>query len=136
MITATVRGGAAVSKSVTLRAVPIRQVAPSSVSITTGDSATFRAQLVTTGNAGAVTFVTSSSDGHLAVSGSGTITTVDGPLAAGSYAISGTDRDAFPDRGIWSYSLRVLPITQSRATNGAGDDGRARRFHGTARQHW
>ncbi len=88
----------------------ITQVAPLGKSVTVPNSGgAFSDQLAVTGSSGAVTYVvpTSSSNTHLKVSPSGAITTVGGPLAVGTYTVSGTDSDALGDTGTWAYTLRV-----------------------------
>lgn len=60
---------------------------------------------------GAVTYVVTSTNSHLQVSSSGTITTVGGPLAVGTYSVAGTDSDVLGDTGTWTYTLTVVKGT-------------------------
>ena len=62
--------------------------------------------IIVVNNTGAVTFVTTVSNKGLRVSGAGVITTT-GKLVAGSYTVSGTDRDASGNAGVWTYTLTV-----------------------------
>ena len=71
----------------------------------------FGDQLAVTGSSGPVTYVVTSSNSHLKVTGSGAITTVGGPLAVGTYTVSGTDSDTFADTGTWTYTLTVTKGT-------------------------
>ena len=108
----------------------ITQAAPFSNSTTPAKSASFTNTLATTGNTGAVTFVTTSappgSAGGIRVSSSGVVTTT-GALSAGTYKASGTDSDSSGDTGIWSFSLTVsaTAITQLPPTSGTTTTGKA-----------
>src|SRR6202044_3969535 len=73
----------------------------------------------TTGNGGAVSYVTTSVNAHLSVSSSGAISVVGGPLNVASYTVSGTDSDPDGDTGTWTYTLTVSAgtITQGAPTS-------------------
>jgi hypothetical protein len=71
--------------------------------VTTG-SAAFAGTLATNGSG--VTFKVTSPNAHLAVSSSGKVTTT-GPLAVGTYSISGTDADTAGGSGYWGFTLSV-----------------------------
>jgi hypothetical protein len=107
------------SYTLTTHAVAISQASPTIGSVSTTNSAAFTDQLATSGQNGAVSFLTASSDAGLAVSSSGAITTT-GILATGTYTDSGTDSDAYGDAGTWSYTLTVsaVAISQSAPTTG------------------
>ena len=92
----------------------ITQTSPLAGSTTTVGSSSFGAQLNTSGQSGAVTFVQSTGQASLIVSPSGGIKTV-GTLAPGGYSASGTDSDSTGDTGTWSYSLNVSSTTIAQA---------------------
>jgi uncharacterized repeat protein (TIGR02543 family) len=84
--------------------VVIVQRAPYGAAVTTTGSAAFTDTLATNGSG--VTFKVTSPNAHLAVSSSGTVTTT-GPLAVGTYSISGTDVDTAGGSGYWGFTLSV-----------------------------
>jgi uncharacterized repeat protein (TIGR02543 family) len=85
----------------------IVQTSATTGSTTTPDSATFVPPAITvSGNTGAVTFATTTSSTGLKVT-SGGIISVTASLPAGSYTVSGTDKDSNGDFGTWTYSLTV-----------------------------
>jgi uncharacterized repeat protein (TIGR02543 family) len=90
---------------------------------TTSKSATFVPPAITVrDNNGTVAFVTTNSDPDLEVSPGGVVS-VTASLVPGSYAASGTDRDASGDTGTWSYTLTVGDPTETvkfRANGGTG----------------
>jgi hypothetical protein len=92
----------------TLTVGTIAQSAPEAGVSAVGGSSTFTGQLATTGNAGAVTFVTTVPSTDITVSPSGLVTT-SGVLPAGAYTVSGTDSDTSGDTGTWAYTLTVNP---------------------------
>ena len=107
----------------------ITQIAPFGKSVTVANSGSgFGDQLAVSGSSGAVTYVVTSSNTHLKVSSSGAITTVGGPLAVGTYTVSGTDSDAFGDTGTWTYTLtvtkgtitQIAPFGQSKTVANTG----------------
>ena len=108
----------------------ITQTAPLSSSTTLAKSTSFTDTLATTGNTGAVTFVTTSappgSAGGIRVSSSGVVTTT-GALSAGTYKASGTDSDSSGDTGTWSFSLTLsaAEITQVAPTTGTTTTAKA-----------
>jgi hypothetical protein len=67
----------------------------------------FGGQISVTGAWGSPSFFVNSSNIHLKVSSSGQVTTVGGPLAPGTYSISGTDVDGLGDAGTWTYTVTV-----------------------------
>ena len=90
----------------------ITQIAPFGQSKTVASTASaFGDQLAVTGSSGSVTYVVTSSNSHLKVTGRGVITTVGGPLAVGTYTVSGTDSDTSADTGTWTYTLTVTKGT-------------------------
>jgi hypothetical protein len=99
---------------------PIFQTQPISGSVTTSGSAAFTDHLMTTNNAGPVTFTKTGGTAGLKVSSGGKITTT-GTLAAGSYTATGTVADAFGGAGVFSYTLTVRAVTiiQTAPTTGA-----------------
>jgi hypothetical protein len=72
---------------------PIIQIAPTSGTTTTTGSSEFTEELATTGQSGAVSFVTTSVACGVHVSSSGAVST-GGTLPAGNCTVSGTDSDA------------------------------------------
>ncbi len=89
----------------------ITQTSPTTGATTSTASSTFAPGPITVvNNTGAVTFVTTVSSTGLKVSGAGVITTT-GALVAGSYTVSGTDRDANGNAGRWTYTLTVSNST-------------------------
>ncbi|MGH9093474.1 MAG: hypothetical protein ACRDZR_19135, partial [Acidimicrobiales bacterium] len=99
----------------------IVQTGPTSGTVATVGSSSFTAQLATGGGDGPVSFAegTSGSAAEVRVSASGAVTT-SGPLAAGTYAVSGTTGDAHGDSGTWSYTLTVAPAAIVQGTPVAG----------------
>jgi uncharacterized repeat protein (TIGR02543 family) len=98
----------------------ITQTSPTTGATTTTASSTFAPGPITVvNNTGSVTFVTTVSSTGLKVSGAGVITTT-GALVAGSYTVSGTDRDASGNAGVWTYTLTVnnRPVTVFFTPNG------------------
>ena len=93
------------------------QVAPTSATVASGQSATVAVQLAVSGNVGAVTFVETSGQPSLVVSSSGLVTT-SGPLSAGTYRASGTTSDATGDVGSFVFLLTVTgsPPTTTTST--------------------
>ena len=100
---------------------------------TPGGSAAFTDQLAVTDSLGAVTFaVTSpSAPAGLSVSPAGAVSTT-GTLAVGSYAVSGTDRDAEGDTGTWSYTLEVTAPASGARRAPRRTRTRARTLAGTS----
>lgn len=97
--------------TLTVSAATILQDSPTGGTVNTAGSNLFGDQLATSGNVGAVTFVTTTSNAHLKVSASGVVATQGGPLAVGSYTVSGTDSDSLGNTGTWTYTLTVTPAT-------------------------
>jgi major membrane immunogen (membrane-anchored lipoprotein) len=96
----------------------IIQTVPLSGSTTTGGSATFTDQLEVIGNTDTpVSYVTTTTSASLTVSSTGAVSTT-GALAAGNYAVSGTDSDPNGDTGSWTFALTVTggTITQTAAS--------------------
>lgn len=96
----------------------ISQNLPVSGSATSATSAKFTTQLVTSGNAGAVTFTQSAGSPSVVVSSSGAVTT-SGALKAGTYTASGTTKDASGNTGTFTFSLTVL-ASPPKATSVSG----------------
>lgn len=63
-----------------------------------------------------LTFTVSDPNPHLTVSSEGVVSTVGGPLAAGSYTIAGTDADNAGNFGTWTYTL-VVTTAKNESSN-------------------
>jgi major membrane immunogen (membrane-anchored lipoprotein) len=98
------------SYTVTVTASTITQVVPTAGSATVTLSSTFKDQLATSGNVGAVTFTKTGGGSKVTVSSSGGIGT-NGTLAVGVYTATGTTTDTFGDHGTFSYILTITPGT-------------------------
>ncbi|MGP8009065.1 MAG: hypothetical protein ACLPKZ_02255 [Acidimicrobiales bacterium] len=97
------------------------QIPPTGKTVTvTNSGSSFSDQLAVSGGSGAVTYVVTTSNSHLKVTPSGAITTVGGPLTAGTYTVSGTDSDTYGDTGTWTFTLTVTKGTISCGNNGKG----------------
>ena len=95
--------------TLTVAAGTITQSPPTTA--TTTASASYSSQLVTAGVSGTETFTETTNlpnSAAVLVSSTGAITT-SGTLAAGSYAVSGTDSDTDGDAGTWTFTLTVSP---------------------------
>jgi hypothetical protein len=79
--------------------------------------------LEVTSASGAVSFVVTVTNSRLHVSTNGVVSAVGGPLAVGTYVVSGTDSDPSGDVGTWGYTLVV---TASRISCRDTDDGNVR----------
>ena len=103
--------------TLTVTAVTLAQTTPTSGSVTTTTSGSFSDQLVVTGSPGAVSYTetTSTTSTAVLVSTSGQVTT-SGPLAAGTYTVSGTTSDGYGDSGTWTFNLTVTAVTLAQAT--------------------
>lgn len=84
----------------------LAQRPPTSATVTSDQSATFAIQLAVSGNVGTVTFTQSTGQPPLLVSSSGLVTT-SGPLAAGTYQVTGITSDATGDAGSFTFLLKV-----------------------------
>ena len=101
----------------------IVQTSPTSgVTTTAASSIFFPGVIVVNNNTGAVTFVTTVTSTGLHVSGGGVITTT-GPLAVGSYTVSGTDSDTGGNTGTWTYTLTVSNLATTVTYNANGGKG-------------
>src|ERR1017187_1525886 len=112
--------GTAVLAPLASAANTIVQGAPTSGTVRVSGSAAFTATLeATSGNVGAVTYVTNVTSPGLTVLGNGDVSTT-GTLAAGPYTVSGTDSDLSGDTGSWAYTLTVSAntIVQGAPTSG------------------
>ena len=98
--------------------VAIAQSSPTTGTATTTGSSAFTSALVTTGNSGPVTYAenTSTHSTQVLVSSTGVVTT-SGPLAAGTYTVTGTDSDTASNGGMWTFTLTVT-LPQSSPTTG------------------
>ncbi|MGC2176206.1 MAG: hypothetical protein WA614_12185 [Acidimicrobiales bacterium] len=92
--------------TLTLKVGALVERAPTTVSITTANSATFSQQLSVGANLGAESFVQTSGTPDLVVSSSGLVTT-SGALAVGTYKASGAVSDATGDQGTFTFALTV-----------------------------
>jgi len=91
-------------------AVPIVQGKPSTGTTTPANSGTFKSQLSATGFPGKVTFTElSGTTADVLVSSTGRVST-SGPLHAGTYTVSGSDKDGSGDTGTWSFTLHVVAV--------------------------
>ncbi len=90
----------------TLTVGQLVQLPPTTVTVPASASAAFALQLLVSGNVGAVTFAQATGQPTLLVSPGGLITT-SGPLAAGTYQVTGTTSDATGDVGTFSLRLKV-----------------------------
>ncbi len=99
----------------------IVQGSPTGGSTDVASSSSFAATLSSAPGYGPVTFTTTVTNANLTVSSSGAISVTGGPLAVGTYTVSGTDLDADSDTGNWTYSLAVSPdvIVQGAPTSGS-----------------
>jgi hypothetical protein len=99
----------------------LTQIPPTGRSVTVANSgSSFNDQLAVSGANGTVSYVVTSSNSHLKVTPGGAITTVGGPLTAGTYTVSGTDSDTYGDTGTWTFTLTVTKGTISCGNNGKG----------------
>ncbi|MGC1239460.1 MAG: hypothetical protein WA860_11800 [Acidimicrobiales bacterium] len=85
---------------------------PVTTSVAVGASATFSDQLVTTNNAGTVTYTQTAGTPDLVVSPTGLVTT-SGALATGTYSATGTTVDAAGNAGTFTLTLDVGVLIQS-----------------------
>ncbi len=108
------------SFSFTLSVGAMKQVAPTSTSVTVAGAATFADQLSVTGSAGPASFVQTSGSPDLTVSPTGLLTT-DGTLTPGTYSATGTTGDASGDAGTFHFTLYVGTITQGGVTTASVD---------------
>jgi major membrane immunogen (membrane-anchored lipoprotein) len=88
---------------------------PTVTSTSVANSATFSDQIVSTNNAGAVSYVQTTGSPQLVVSASGLVTT-SGSLIPGSYVTTGTSSDPHGDTGTFSLTLEVGALIQSVPT--------------------
>jgi hypothetical protein len=88
---------------------------PTLTSTSVANSATFSNQIVSTNNAGAVSYVQTIGSPQLVVSASGLVTT-SGTLIPGSYVTTGTTSDPSGDTGTFSLTLEVGALIQSVPT--------------------
>jgi Fibronectin type III domain len=86
----------------------IIQTPPTSGSVPASSSASFSAQLNTTGGAGSVHF-TQTTGSQLNVSGTGVVTTT-GTLTGGNYTATGTTNDISGDTGTFTFTLTVTTV--------------------------
>ncbi len=112
--------------TLTVTAGTITQTSPTSGTVSIAGSTAFTAQVTpTTANGEAVTYAKGASpqSPDLSITGGGLISTVGGPLAAGSYTISGTTSNSEGDSGTWTFTLTVTAgaITQTSLTTGTVD---------------
>ena len=79
---------------------------PFGKTVTPIQSGEFSDRLKVVGANGDVTYVVTSANSKLQVTSDGEITT-NGPLAVGTYTVSGTDSNGANESGVWSYTLTV-----------------------------
>jgi uncharacterized repeat protein (TIGR02543 family) len=88
-------------------ATTIVQTSATAGSTTTRNSSIFVPPTLTVkNNVGAVTFTTTTTSPGLSVTSGGVISVTD-PLLAGTYTVSGSDKDRSGDAGTWNYTLTV-----------------------------
>ena len=92
------------SFTLTVGAIGLTQIAPTSAQTATGKA--FTAQLKFSGSQGAVTCTQTSGAPDLQVSSSGAVS-ASASLPAGTYKATGTARDTHGDVGSWSFTLTV-----------------------------
>ena len=88
---------------------------PEVTSVSVADSAAFSDQLISSNNAGTVTYTQTTGSPQLVVSASGLVST-NGPLAIGTYVATGTSVDAAGDTGTFSLTLAVGKLIQGSPT--------------------
>ena len=99
--------------------VTVSQAAPSTGTVSTTKSSTSPTNSRPVGRTGRSATPPRQPISHLSVSAAGVLSTTS-TLAAGSYAVSGTDSDIDGDRGTWSYDLSVQPAAISQDSPTAG----------------
>lgn len=109
-------------QSFSVVAQTVVQLTPTSGTTTTTATPTFTDQLnaTNTTKTGPFTYVQTTGDSWLKVSGSGVVTTT-GMLAAGSYTATGSIFDLFGDTAPFTFTLQVNPVTinQTAPTSGS-----------------
>ncbi len=80
---------------------------PFGKTVTPIQSGEFSDRLKVVGANADVTYVVTSANSNLYVTSDGEIYTTDGPLAVGTYTVSGTDSKGANESGVWSYTLTV-----------------------------
>jgi outer membrane protein OmpA-like peptidoglycan-associated protein len=119
VVVATLVSTAATITSPLASAATINQVSPTSGSIDVAGSATFTVTLAVDPSFVGVTFANATL--NFTITSSGVLSTP-GPLAVGTYNVSGTDGDGSGDNGTWSYSLTVTnTIVQGSPNSGSID---------------
>ena len=108
------QGGSTVS---VMTISPIAQVAPFVGSVATGIA--YSSQLVASGSAGAITYVTTSTSPNVAVSSTGAVTSPN-TTPAGTYTVSGTDSDPSANNGTWTFTLNVATAPTVTGVNPGG----------------
>ncbi len=103
--------------TLTVKANQLKQISPTKA--TAGAGTAFTAQLKVKGAHGKTTFVESKGAPHLKVSSSGRIS-APATLKKGTYAATGTVKDASGRTGIWSFTLTVKASTLKQAAPTAG----------------
>ncbi len=127
--------GDAGSFTLTLKVGALVQRQPTSATVLTTSSSSFRTQLAIGANLGVVTFVQERGAPALTVSTSGLVTT-SGSLADGTYRATGTVSDATGDVGTFTFTLSVktpLVVLTARSVVGYAVAGKTRilTVHGT-----
>jgi major membrane immunogen (membrane-anchored lipoprotein) len=93
--------------TLTLKVGALVQRVPTTASISTTSSATFKQQLSVGANLGTETFVQTTGSPNLVVSAAGLVT-ASGTLAAGTYKTTGTVTDTTGDKGTFAFTLTVV----------------------------
>ncbi len=95
----------------------IHQRAPFNGDVTTDESGTFVSQLMVEAPLSPASFIVTSPDSNLHVSGNGRLSVVGGPLAPGDYLIRGTDTDSQGGVGMWYFTLHVTTKSTHESPN-------------------
>jgi uncharacterized repeat protein (TIGR02543 family) len=109
---------------------------PTSGTIGVAGSTSFSQQLTQTDADGSTVSYVQGGTGQspdLTITGGGLVSVVGGPLAVGSYAISGTSSDGLGNSGNWGYSLSVTAdtIVQGTPTSGSTNTASSAAFSST-----
>ena len=90
---------------------------PFGKTVTPIQSGEFSDRLKVVGANADVTYVVTSANSNLYVTSDGEIYTTDGPLAVGTYSVSGTDSNSANESGVWSYTLTVVSAPGNAGSN-------------------
>jgi uncharacterized repeat protein (TIGR02543 family) len=110
----------------------ITQTSATTASTTVDNSSAYTGSVAVSGANGAPTFDTTSTPNGVTVDPNTGAISVAGPLAVGSYTVSGTDTDPDLDTGTWTFTLGVTAstITQTSATSASTSVNNSGAFSG------